>query len=219
MIINHNSEAYRKHWKGKNHENGAYYYSVEICKNIIPNVKTDRHWVTIHCDDCYDHSIVFIHNNLHPQRYDFLKDYSDLILVCSQKDTMDKVRKYGTPIYVPLSIDVDYVKKFKRDGGKYQTPVYVGRLAKLHKIPHMHIPFPLKLIHGKREDVLKEMAKYKNVYAVGRCALEAKVLGCNILPFDFRFPDPSVWEVIDNKEAAKILQTELDKIDGRKDNE
>ena len=54
------------------------------------------------------------------------------------------------------------------------------------------------------------------MYAVGRSAIEAKCLGCRIKPYDKRFPDPRIWKVVDNKDAAKILQRELDKIDGAK---
>ena len=58
------------------------------------------------------------------------------------------------------------------------------------------------------------MAEYRRVYAVGRCAIEAKCLGCEVLPFDPRYPDPELWQVLDNKDAAAILQKELEKIDG-----
>ena len=57
------------------------------------------------------------------------------------------------------------------------------------------------------------MAKYKRVYAVGWTAIEAKILGAEVLPYDSRFPDPRVWKVIDNSEAAVILQQKLDKIE------
>ena len=65
----------------------------------------------------------------------------------------------------------------------------------------------------EHEELLKEMAKYKNVYAVGRTAIEAKILGCNILPYDPRFKDPSIWKVVDTMEAVSLLQKELDEID------
>ena len=64
-----------------------------------------------------------------------------------------------------------------------------------------------------REDLLPRLAVYKRCYAVGRCAIEAKILGCDILPYDRRFPDPSIWQVLDNLEAARILQEKLDEID------
>ena len=38
--------------------------------------------------------------------------------------------------------------------------------------------------------------------------------GCEIMPYDKRFPDPSIWRVLDNRDAAKILQQKLDEIDG-----
>jgi hypothetical protein len=64
--------------------------------------------------------------------------------------------------------------------------------------------------------LLKELAKYKRAYAIDRCAIEAKVLGCELLKLDTRYSVDNVGEVLDNRDAAKILQKELDKIDGGK---
>ena len=64
-----------------------------------------------------------------------------------------------------------------------------------------------------RVELLKRMAMYKNIYAVGRTALEGKVLGCNILPFDERYPDVSLWKAYDNLTMAKRLQKAVDEID------
>ena len=65
----------------------------------------------------------------------------------------------------------------------------------------------------EREELLKFIAPYKECYAIGRCALEAMVLGCKIKPFLMdRYPDPNYWKILDNKNAAKILQEELDKL-------
>lgn len=57
------------------------------------------------------------------------------------------------------------------------------------------------------------MAHYRYVYAVGLTALEAKVLGCNVLPYDSRFPDPSVWVVRDIKLMVPEFQRLLDKFE------
>ena len=65
-----------------------------------------------------------------------------------------------------------------------------------------------------RPEFLRKLAQYEKVYAVGRVALEAKALGAEILSYDERFPDPERWEVMDNAEAAQILQMKLDLIDG-----
>ena len=64
-----------------------------------------------------------------------------------------------------------------------------------------------------RNEILERLARYKKAYAVGRCAIEAKILGCEVLPYDRRFPDPSIWEILDNKDAAKILQDKLDELE------
>ena len=209
MIIDHNSPYYqRPQHAGK--YNGAYYYSKEIVENIIPKVSTDRSWLTINAKDAPVPSgtIVFIHHNKYPEFYSWLKGKKDLILVCGIPETMDMVRHLGTPIYLPISIDVDYVKQFRAH--KTRDVCYAGRASKKENLPN-----GVDLLQGlPREDLLERMARYRSVYAVGRTALEAKVLKCKILPYDARFPDVKRWNVIDNSEAAEMLQLELNNIDG-----
>ena len=221
MIIDHRNICYKKRWEnaGVNKYNGAYYYSKEIVKNIIPNIKTDRNWITVNIPyhnnipqfdavGC-DHAIVFIHNNLHPENYEWLSRYHDLILVCGIPETCSKVSHLGKAIYLPLSIDVAYVKRF--EAVKTKPVAYVGRRSKAHSFP---FPDGTDFIcNMSRDDLLQAMAQYEHVYAVGRTALEAKCLGCKLLPYDKRFPDVSIWKVMDNSEAVDILQKELDKID------
>lgn len=213
MIINHDNEAYRKRWSksAANRWNGAFYYSKEIAKNIIPNVETDRNWVTINQPgEAYDHSVVFIHNNLHPDRYDWLQEFDDLILVCGVPSTCEKVAHLGRAVYLPLSVDVEYVRRFERS--KRYSTAFVGRPA---KCKDRRFEPGVDILTGlPRTKLLPRMAKYKRVYAVGRCAIEALVLGCEVLPYDRRFPDPSFWKVVDNLEAARMLQGMLDEIDG-----
>lgn len=217
MIFDHTSEAYKKKYEalsaaGKH--NGAYYYSIEIVNNIIPNVVTDRSWITVNSrGHGANHSIVFIHNNLHPENYEWLKSFNDVVLVCGVPETMDKVKRFGHPIYLPLSIDVDYVSGFKAE--HQSGTAFVGRPAK-RRMPGVKLPQNIECIEGiDRADALAKMAQYKNIYAVGRSAIEARCLGCNILTYDPRYPDASIWRVIDNKDAAGMLQSILDEIDGR----
>lgn len=211
MIFDHTSYAAQARLRGLGDAkyNGAYYYSKEIVENIIPRVDTWRNWVTMNVAGmCYDHSIVFIHNNLNPEEtYRWLSHYYDLVLVCGIPETCEKVAKWGTPIYLPLSVDVDYVRQFKR---KLRIgTAYAGRLSKRNE----NVPERIPSIGGMpRENMLKEMSEYKRIYAVGRTALEAKVLGAKVLPYDDRFPDVDRWKVLDNKDAAKILQKELDRL-------
>lgn len=223
MIIDHTHPAYVK-WKNTvsvGRQNGAYHYSREIVRNIIPNVETDRNWMTVNLPETgryykdiyknheFDHSIVFIHNNLHPEHYLWLKRFDDLILVCGIPETCEKVAHLGTPIYLPLSIDAAEVKQYRRS--KTKDVAFVGRQAK-----RKGIEFPKNtdyLENMPRNKLLSAMAEYRYVFAVGRVALEAKVLGCNILAYDPRFPDVDRWQVLDNKDAAKLLQKMIWEID------
>ena len=217
VIIDHDNPKYREVWRrlGEGHcWNGAFYYSKEIGSNIIPAVKTDRNWVTVNIPNLgVDHAIVFMHNNTRPDLYDWLSQYEDLVLVCGIPETVDKVAHLGKAIYLPLSVDVDYVRSFRvPECERDINTAFAGRQAK-----RAGIKFPLGTVNLEsmpRHELLKRLAKCHDVYGVGRVAIEAKILGCNILPYDPRFPDPSRWKIVDNEEAAAMLQKELERIDG-----
>ena len=214
MIIDHTHALYQQKWAriGVNRFNGAYYYSREIVKNIIPAVETDRNWMTINIPGLgVDHSIVFVHNNLHPENYDWLRQFRDLIIVCGVPETVEKMAHLGKAIYLPLSVDVEDVLQYKVDE-KTKDVAFAGRSAKRAGI---ELPENVDILEGMpREYLLRYMAQYKTVYAVGRTAIEAKVLGCRLKAYDPRFPKTSLWKVLDNKQAAKKLQKMLDEIDG-----
>lgn len=216
MIIDHTHSAYRQRWQsaGVNQFSGAYYYSQEIVKNIIPLIDSDRNWITVNIKGVgCDHSILFVHNNLRPENYEWIKQYGykDVVLVCGVPETVEKVKHLGRAIYVPISIDVEYVEQFAV-AEKTKEIAFVGRPAKKK---HGKLPDGIDLLEGMpRDELLSKVAEYKTAYAVGRCALEAKVLGCKIKAYDERYPKASRWKVLDNKDAAAILQKELDRIDG-----
>ena len=212
MIIDINHPAYqmkyRAMWHGK--FNGAYYYSKEIGEFIIPNIKTDRNWVTINIPPfAADHSIVFIHNNISPSRYDWLSKYKDLVLVCGVPETCEKVEHLGKTIYLPLPIDVEYVKSVRCE--KDKDTCYAGRARKFAQYTLDGDP----ICDVPREEMLARMAHYKKCYAVGRTAIEAKILGCEVLPYDPRFPDPSIWQPFTYEQAVNVLQKKLDEIDSK----
>ena len=213
MIFDHNSPEYVQstQYLGAARYNGAYYYSKEIVENIIPRVDTGRNWVTLNSPGCcFDHSIVFIHNNVNPKLYDWLEKYDDLVLVCGIPSTVRKVAHLGKAVYLPLSIDVEYVKRFERP--KDRDICFCGRKEKARDYS-MSVP----IVGGiQRDRLLAEVARYRRCYAVGRCAIEARALGCEIMFYDQRFRDTSFWKVVDNSEAAAILQDILDGIDGGK---
>lgn len=210
MIIDHNSKQYQRRLRrlGADRYNGAYYYSKEIVDNIIPFVKTDRNWITVYpYSHIPDHSIFFVHNNQNEIIYNFVRRYQDVVLVCGIPETAEKMRHYGKVIYLPLSVDVDYVSTFRSDK-RYDAPVFFGRESKSKGLVNT-----LCFSGMPREKMLGAMAEYRQVYAVGRTAIEAKILGCEVLPYDKRFPDPSRWEVLSNQDAAKLLQEKLEKIE------
>lgn len=216
-----NYKAYCKtfHPNGSGAYNGAYYYSQEIVENIIPNVQTNRPWDTLGMRflRTNDHSIIFLHHNLnHEKVYHWLRRYKDLVLVCSTPATYEWAQSIYDfhAVFLPLSVDVEYVKQFKTR--KTKDTCYAGNRWAFkrkyeNKLPS-NVDFPPSNI--PREELLKFIAPYQKVYAIGRCAIEAKVLGCDILPFYDPFPNPDFWTVLDNREAARILQEALDQIDG-----
>lgn len=219
MIIDHTHPLYVAKYKNLtngNQYNGAYYYSKEIVKNIIPLVKTDRNWITIRLPEMTvhpDHSIIFIHNNRNPNYYSYLKEYKDCILVCGLPKTAENLRFYGKTIYLPLSVDVESVKKY-RVKNKTKEIAYAGRAIKLNYMNN-RVPKDTPVLSNlPQSQLLREMAKYKKIYASGRTAIQAKILGCEVLPHETNFPDSRIWKVVDNKEAAKILQDKLNIIDG-----
>lgn len=194
--------------------NGAFWYSKELYENIIPKIKTKRGWCLINVDNqCEDGMIVFIHNNAHPESYEWLVNYNNLILVCSQPKTLKTMIEMFPKfhcIYIPLSIDTKYVKQFKMKR-KTKDTAYFGRLTKCPQsiVENSKID---KLGDGSREGLLKKVAKYKNVYAIGRCALEAKCLGCKVLHHEGEYQNID-FPLLDNKEVIPELQRLIDEID------
>ena len=217
MIIDHTHSLYKKKWHSLSggRSNGAYYYSKEIVKNFIPNINTDRNWITVNIPSLegdWDHSIVFIHNNRNPNYYSWLKKYKDLILVCGIPQTCENMRFYGKPVYLPLSVDVKSVKKHKK-AHKSKDMAFAGRLIKKNN----HVPNECDVLSGMSQTrLLDKMSRYKKIYAVGRTAIQARILGCEIGVYDERFPDPNFWKVVDNSEAVKILQEMVDEIDDKR---
>lgn len=211
MIISHEDKDYAaRRWAiSVNRYNGAYYYSREICGIMIPLVQTDRSWVTVNTRRAVDHAIVFIHNNKHPQNYEWLNVYRDLVLVCGIPETCEKVAHLGKAIYLPLSVNVAEVEAYRTE--KTREAAFVGRPSKRFGI---RFPERVDYLEGMpRRKLLAEMAKYKRVYAVGRSAIEAKILECKVMPYDERFPDPDRWQILDTRDAAMMLQKQLDSID------
>lgn len=214
MIIDHNHPEYKKRRakQGFGRYNGAYYYSKDIVKYFIPNIKTDRNWVTVRVEDVVhpSHSIVFIHNNRNPNYYAYLRKYDDMVLVCSTPHAYENMKFFSDKvILLPLSVDVKSVEKYKRKV-KDKEMAFAGRRLKINN----YIPDEADILTDiSQTELIKAMSHYKKIYAVGRTALQAKILGAEIGVYDNMYPDPNFWKIVDCKEAVKILQKELDIID------
>ena len=213
MIIDHTHPEYLALWDALRYDkyNGAWYYSQEIVRNIIPRVNTKRNWVTVNIPGrAADDAIVFIHNNLHPEVYTWLQHFNNLVLVCGTPETADRMSWLAPTLYLPLSVDVQEVEQYRAK--KTRDTCFAGRAS---KAKDLRLPDGVDMISGlERPEFLRALARYRKVYAVGRVAIEAKILGCEVMPYDERFPDPDFWQVIDNRDAATMLQMALDEHDG-----
>ena len=208
--------SYRKAFKSGGH-NGAYYYAKEIEKYFVPAVETRRHWdvLGMRLTNHLDHALVFVHHNRNMDDvYKWMERYTDLVVVASQKHVYDWAISRGyKAILLPLSVDVEYVKKFAEP--KTKEACYAGNRWRfkeedIAKYVPSNVDFPLKDL--PRNELLRFIAPYRKCYAIGRCAIEARVLGCEILKCDSRY-EPEDFQILDSREAAKILQQKLDEID------
>lgn len=221
MNITHEHPAYIQRRKdiGLGKYNGCYYYSKEIVDNIIPHVKTKREWNTVgrDLDGMHNGMIVFLHDNSTPWHYQWLKNYDDLVLVCSSDYTAKSVIYSGHVVYLPMSIDVHYVRRFKAN--KTREVCFVGNpwvFENLRDESRLMLEDDVDFItQVPREELLERLARYKKAYAIDRCAQEARVLGCELLPTPTRYGCNST-KVLDNKDAARMLQNALNIIEGGK---
>lgn len=203
------------HPKGSGVYNGAYYYSKEIVKNIIPNVNTNRPWDTLGMRflRSADHAVVFLHHNLdHDRVYRWLQRYKDIVYVCSSHVTLEwaKQQPNGHAICLPLSIDTEYVSQFKTEKSKeacYAGNLWAFKESDIKKYVPKDVDFPPKNL--PREELLRFIAPYKACYAVGRTAMEAELLGCEIRNCDSRY-EGWTWHPRDNWEAAQELDAMLE---------
>ena len=117
---------------------------------------------------------------------------------------------FGTPIFLPLSLKVDNVKRY-RVKEKTKEMAFAGRKLKINN----RIPSKCDILTDMPQtQLIKEMAKYQKIYAVGRTAIQAKILGCEIGVYDNMYPDPKFWKIVDVSDATKMLQNSLNEIDG-----
>lgn len=216
MIIDYTHPAYRKRAvvDGTRRFLGEYRLSRDVGWKIIPKVKTDRNWITVNIGEACDHSIVFISDSIAPQSYEFLKRQQDMVLVCESPQSAKYWANTGFyVVYIPPFVDVKYTTYYRRQHGRGSRRVHKNRenlcLLPKHDMSKIFPGGYDTLPYLRHKDFLHEMARYKNVYARGRGAVEAKILDCNVIT-----PDGSEPIILDINDARLLLEAELERIDG-----
>lgn len=219
MILGTQSQKYID-WRSKQdssgRNNGAYWYAKEIEDIILPEM-SDLNVVisTVMAGmiprwEYPPRPIIVCHDN-----HSTLKSYSKLLklgalFICSKQSVVDRLVAAGEKaVYIPLSIDTDYVAKYKRK--KTKDIAYVGNPWGFKKEYLSNLPSNIvQLNNMSRADLLSEMSKYKRIIAEGRCYMEAKVLGAKVeLPEDDSRRITPV-DVIDSRAAIPLWREVLE---------
>lgn len=207
---------------GSSKYNGCYYYSRTLEKYLVPQVNTDRPWHLTGMKSCggVDRMILIVHSNKEPNKeYRWLNKYRDTVCICGTRKTAEAVSMFSHSIYLPPCVCIEEVRGFGKGIKKDQDTCFAGNPWPMYRdeidkyVPawvHRFGPMP-------REEFLPIIAHYKNVYAIGVTAAEARALGCNILKRTDKY-DPEDFPLIDCKDAARCIEVALDLIKKQKVN-
>lgn len=215
------SPPYRA-WRNRgiaNIHNGAHYYGKEIEDFILPQIKADVFVVTaggtLQPKKVPDNAVFVCHHNLKPQQV--YKQFFErgILWVCSKPSTVEKLEAVGEKaVYIPLSIDTQYVEQFKTE--KTRDIAFVGNFWKFKFRYLESLPLNVHQIGVlPRKRLLQEMAKYRRIIAEGRCNMEAQVLGCEVELPDYESLNLSVnldaipRKVLDNRDAVPLWREVL----------
>jgi len=198
-------------------KNGAYWYAKEIESNILPHIShVDVTVITTGATlfggfDVDDNVAVVCHDNRRPIESYRLLLGKGILWICSKHSTVEKWREAGeTAIYIPLSIDTEYVKQFKTE--KTKDTAFVGNAWGFKKNYLDALPPDIAQLNGmERHELLREMAQYKRVIAEGRCMMEAQVLGCETEVPQYEDGIESVYvTALDNRDTIPYWKLALE---------
>jgi hypothetical protein len=202
------TERFKKWYnrQGVTRNNGSYWYAKEIENIILPYINKKLFIVTAAAKlyspiEIPDGSIVVCHDNRTPEKSYGNLFNKNILWICSKYSTVKKMKSFGErATYVPLSIDTEYVKKFKSK--KTKEAAFVGNAWGFKKSYLASLPKDItQLSNLEREDLLKAMAKYKYVIAEGRCLMEAQVLGCKCEVPKYETLEAVYVEPLDSRDA------------------
>lgn len=218
-ILGTESSKYKKWYdqQGVRKNNGSYYYSKEVEQIILPHLSdlpvviVTAGAVLYNTRDIPRGSVIICHDN-RTTKDSYGKFFGkNMLWVCSKQSTVDTLSSYGErAVYVPLSIDTQYVAQFKRQRRKNAT-AFVGNAWAFKDKYIASLPDDVVILNDmERGQLLKEMAKYKHVIAEGRCLMEAQVLGASCtVP---QYPDgvESVYvEAVDSRDVIGMWRAAI----------
>lgn len=162
-----------------------------------------------------DNCIVFVHSNNALDRYDYLLKYKNIVLVCSTNHSKQELIAKGhrQVIYVPLSIDTEYLAKFKSEtksgtiacGNVWAFTSDTKNYFRSKGIPHYH--------DLQRDELLALMGQSERVYAIGRTAMEAIYLGAEVIQPEKEYPVEKYTTYYTQDDAIKMMQEQLDNLE------
>lgn len=211
------SDQYTTWQIGRNVNNGAYWYAREIEEIILPELVNINLYINTvgaqlyHARELPKGAVIVCHDNV-TTRKTYMKYFGMGVLwICSKQSVVDYFTVWGEKaVLIPLSVDTEYVSKFKRKR-KTKDTAFVGNAWSFKQKYLESLPEDIDQLHSMaRDDLLKEMAKYKNVIAEGRCLIEAKVLGCNYELPKHGYGDTVDREVIDSRETIPLWRDTLE---------
>lgn len=212
-IVGTKSDRYQA-WRarqGIGRNNGAYWYAKEIENIILPELSHLNLWInTVGANfftprEIPKGAVIVCHDNINTVRTYMKLFRLGVLWICSKQEVADILTEHGEKaVYIPLSVDTEYVKQFKRKRRTKDT-AYVGNAWSFKKKYLSSLPDNIDQLNGmEREDLLKEMAKYRNVIAEGRCLIEAMVLGANWSLPTYENINIIEREVLDTREALPM---------------
>lgn len=214
-----NTERF-KNWHSKQgitRNNGAYWYAKEIEEIILPHINKKLFIVTAGAKlyenfEIPDSAIIVCHDNRSPKNSYGSLFNKNILWICSKHSTVEVLESLNErAVYIPLSIDTEYVKRFKTKNTK--DIAFVGNAWAFKKSYLNSLPKKIdQLSNLERDDLLTEIAKYKKVIAEGRCLMEAQVLGCKCEVPKYKDLESVFVDVLDSKDAisywAEALKNE-----------
>lgn len=205
-------------WRNRQSEglnNGAYWYAKEIEEIILPELQDlDLFVVTTGATLMKDFTVpcgavILCHDNRKTRRSYERLFRKGVLWVCSKYSTVQTLLELGEKaVYIPLSIDTHYVAQFKQD--KTEDIAFVGNAWGFKHSYLASLPKDIVQLSGmEREDLLREMAKFKRIIAEGRCLMEAQVLGADTEVPKYDNLESVFVEALDSRDAISYWREAL----------